>query len=65
MSRIRIQNLPQDQTISKEELKRIKGGVTFAPVSIFPKVELDGKGGDILNNDQLIVNDSIISGFKF
>jgi hypothetical protein len=34
MSRIKIQDLPQDQTISKEELKRIKGGITLSSSSL-------------------------------
>ncbi|MHB9029040.1 MAG: hypothetical protein ACYC9O_09740 [Candidatus Latescibacterota bacterium] len=39
MSRIKIQDLPQDQTISKDELKRIKGGITLSTLQLFPKIE--------------------------
>jgi len=62
--RIKITDLPHDSAIGREEMKRIKGGITFSPVSIFPKVELDGKGGDILSTEPLIQNDIIFTGMK-
>jgi hypothetical protein len=39
MPRIRIENLPHNQTISKEELKKVKGGILWSPVPYFPKID--------------------------
>lgn len=34
MSRIKIKDLPQDKMISKEEMKRVLGGISYNPVSL-------------------------------
>jgi len=39
MSRIKIENLPQDQNITQEEMKRIKGGVLSSSLGLFPKLD--------------------------
>ena len=56
MARIKVKDIPKDQKISKDELKRIRGGAAFikidvfTPTSVFPKVEstsLDPTNTDI------------------
>jgi len=59
MPRIKIENLPQDATISKEEMKRIKGG---AQVDMFLKIGTE-KGESVVDKptdiDDLSFNLSI------
>ncbi len=54
MARIKIKDLPADMTISKDELKRVKGGLLLTSFKVFPKVEttfikIDATG-DLLTN---------------
>jgi len=39
MARIKIKDLPAGMTLSKDELKRVKGGLISTPFKVFPKVE--------------------------
>ena len=39
MSRIKIKDLPKDQKISNEEMKRVLGGMTLSSQSILPQGE--------------------------
>lgn len=58
MARIKIKDLPADMTVSKDELKRVKGGLLTTSLRLFPKVELtsykiDATFGDLLTDPNL------------
>ena len=44
MARIKIKDLPRDKKITKEEMKRILGGISSEPVYLRPNI-----GGGIYN----------------
>ncbi|MEE9517453.1 MAG: hypothetical protein V3V52_10130 [Candidatus Adiutricales bacterium] len=55
MARIKIKDLPADMTLSKDELKRVKGGLLTTTLRVFPKVELtfgkvESGSGDLLTD---------------
>ncbi len=58
MARIKIKDLPADMTVSKDELKRVKGGLLTTSLRVFPKVELtfgkvESSSGDLLTDPTL------------
>ena len=55
MTRIKINDLPRDQKISKDELKRIRGGVTYitSPINLINTTALKLESTPILDESSL------------
>jgi len=49
MARIKIKDLPRDKKITREEMKRILGGISSEPVYLRPNIVGGGIGGGIYN----------------
>ena len=43
MARIKIKDLPKDMKITKEEMKRIQGGISSEPVYFQPYLKISGE----------------------
>jgi len=39
MARIKVKDIPKDQKISKDELKRIRGGAAYIKIDVFSPIQ--------------------------